>query len=578
MTLTLRAPPALAAPAVSVPIGMAELCVLALAAAVYGTGIGYGMPYWMVNDELPLIGGALRMLELQNPIPSLNPGPMQILYYPPGLPWLYLIIWTPILAIQWIAAGFPAPQAFADHVLADLGPLWLAARWLSVAFALGTVWVVMQLTREILNDRRASVLAGVLMATSLHHALLAHFARAWPATVFFFWWGLWAAWRIYADGRRRDYVWAALAAGLGFAVNYVGVLVSIAVAAAHVLRHRRLVVDRAVLLHAAIVAAFLAVILAASWQNFLRLGGFSSILSALPGVEANRPQGQPGAVLIFYAQTLAKVDPVLMAVGGLGLFVLARRAAIFLLLYAAAFAPYALLLITGFVDDDRYILPLTPLLAISAGALVGAVWARAPALGLACAVLVVAFPLAAAIQVDRLLLRDDPRLLARDRLLGAREGGIVSVMRAVKFPQDKGSLALQASLDPDSLSARDRRRLAGAPAPASDVEGVTALHLWQLTPAKLRGRSGESLYDELSARGYRWYVRDDLMTEGAVALDETVRRRARKVATFAPGPEGSHGPIPNLTDQFARGGAIHLFRIERLGPVVEIWQMQEDVR
>lgn len=576
MNVTFGEPRTLAAPAVSsMPLGMAELGVLVLAASVYSTGIGYGMPYWLVNDELPLIGGALRMLELRNPIPSLNPGPMQILYYPPGLPWLYLVIWSPILALEWIAEGFPALGAFADHVLADLGPLRLAARWLSVAFALGTVWVVMQLAWEVLRDRRASVLAGILMATSLHHVLLGHFARVWTPTVFLFWWGLWAAWRIYADGGRRDYVWAALAAGFGFAVNYVGVLVSVAVAAAHLLRHRRLVVDRTILLHAAIVAAFAAVILAVSWQNFLRLGGFSSIVSALPGFEANRDHSQPGAVLAFYAGTLLKSDPVLLAVGGIGLLVLARQAGKFLLLYGAVFGSYAVLLLTGFVDDDRYILPLTPLLAIAAGALIAAVWRWNAPLGAIAGILVVAFPLAAAIQLDRVLLRDDPRLLARDYLLDAnREGGIVSVMRAVKFPQDTASLALQAEIDPESLSARERRQLAGSPVAPSDAQGVSVLHLWQLTPAKLKSRSGDSLYDELRTNGYRWYVRDDLTTPDALALDEVVRRRAERISTFAPSPGGSLGPIPNLTDQFARGGAIHLFRIERLGPVVEIWQMR----
>jgi hypothetical protein len=280
-------------------------------------------------------------------------------------------------------------------------------------------------------------------------------------------------------------------------------------------------------------------------------------------------------VLAFYAATLIKSDPVLVAVGGTGLLVLVRRGAVFLLIYGAMFGAYAVLLLTGFVDDDRYILPMTPLLAIAAGALIAAIWRKSARLGVAASILVVAFPLAAVIQFDRLLLRDDPRLLARDYLLDAgRDGGIVSVMRAVKFPQDTASLALQAKLDPQSLSARDRRRLAGSPVSATDTRDVSVLHLWQLTPAKLKNRSADSLYDELRASGYRWYVRDDLTTPEALALDETVRRRAALIATFAPSPEGSYGPIPNLTDQFARGGAIHHFRIERLGPVVEIWQIQ----
>src|SRR5690242_10046940 len=80
-------------------------------------GIGYGQPFWLANDELPLVGGALRMLELRNPIPSLNPGPMSILYYPPGLPWLYLVVWSPVLLVEWILSGFVPLQMFADQLL-----------------------------------------------------------------------------------------------------------------------------------------------------------------------------------------------------------------------------------------------------------------------------------------------------------------------------------------------------------------------------------------------------------------------------------------------------------------------------
>jgi hypothetical protein len=345
---------------------------------------------------------------------------------------------------------------------------------------------------------------------------------------------------------------------------------------AHLARHRRLVIDRPILLHAAIVAAFIALFFAASWQNLLRLGSYSGVVSALPGVEANSQHIEPYVVLTFYATTLIKSDPVLLLVGGIGLLVLARRAPMFLLLYGAIFGSYALVIVTGYVNDDRYILPLTPVLAIAAGALIGAIWRWRMPVGVLAGLIVVAFPLAAVIQFDRLLLRDDTRILARDFLItAARQGGVVSVMKAVRLPQDMPSLDLQAKLDPDSLNYRERRRLAGNPiSPQDGAEGIPVLHLHQFTADKLKDRSPDALFDDLKAQGYRWFVRDDFTDPSISALDVTMRRRGTKVAVFAPSPDGHSGPIPNLTNQFARGGAVDLFRVERLGPVVEVWQMK----
>ena len=150
--------------------------------------------------------------------------------------------------------------------------------------------------------------------------LVDHFARVWSPAVLLFWCGLWAAWRVYAKGERRDYVFAAVAAGLGFAGNYVPVLTSIAVAVAHLARHRRLAVDRSILLYAAIVAAFIAVVLAASWHDFIRLGGYSAVLG--PAVVAS---GSGQSLMAFYVAMAAKTDPVMIGIGAVGLVAMAFR-------------------------------------------------------------------------------------------------------------------------------------------------------------------------------------------------------------------------------------------------------------
>ncbi len=552
--------------------------VLIVAVLLRVVGIGYGQPFWLANDELPLVGGALRMLELRNPIPSLNPGPMNILYYPPGLPWLYLVVWSPVLALQWALSGFLPLQAFADRLLTDLTPVWLTSRLVSVIFSVATVWVVMRLTAELLKDRVAALIAGLLMATSFHHGVLGHFARVWAPTIFFFWWGLWAAWRLYEDGRERDYVWAALAAGLGFAVNYVGVLISLAVALAHLMRHRRIAIDRPILIHAAIVAIFIAIIAASSWHTFLRLMGFSGFLAGVPGAEDKQGTVQVVYLLGYYVVTLLKSDALLVAAGLLGLPLLVRRAPLFVALFLVVFGPYAVMILTGYANDDRYILPLTPLLAIGAAALATLPWARlrGPALAVLAAVIVVQGALLA--RLEYLMLRPDTRVLARawaQEKVPANEG-VIGAMRSVPFEQQLRAVALERDLAPGALSYLQRRRLAGFNLPSGGGgPQIDAVDIRRIGPEALRTLSPERLLERLIAAGYRWFVIDDLSGPvGDGRFEKLLLDRAKLVATIDPGSDRGFGPVFNLTDQFERGASFDVLRLHHLGPVVKIYRFE----
>ena len=54
--------------------------LLALCAILYFIGIWYGLPYFFVGDEPSLIGGALKMVQLKNPLPVLQPQEFKLLY------------------------------------------------------------------------------------------------------------------------------------------------------------------------------------------------------------------------------------------------------------------------------------------------------------------------------------------------------------------------------------------------------------------------------------------------------------------------------------------------------------------
>jgi hypothetical protein len=552
------------------------LFVLLVAVLLRIIGIGYGQPFWLANDELPLVGGALRMIELHNPIPSFNPGPMSILYYPPGLPWLYLVIWTPQIALQWIFFGLPPLQIFSDRLLSDLTSIWTTARLVSAAFSVATVWVVMRLTAEALKDRVAALIAGLLMATSFHHGMLGHFARVWPSTIFFFWWGLWATWRIYEQGTKRDYIWAALAAGFGFAVNFVGVLISFGAALAHIARHRRLVVDRPILVHAVIVAIFIAVVAAASWNDILRLMGFSSFLAKIPGVSDQHGVLQVGYLLEYYFFTLLKSDALLVAAGLVGLPLLLRKAPFLVCLFFVVFAPYWTMILTGYANDDRYILPLTPIFAIAGGSLAMVSWPawRRAALAVLVAIIVVQGALLG--QLEYLMMRPDTRMLARGWMqedVPANEG-VIDALRSVTFEQTLRAVELERDLAPGAISYLQRRRLAGVKlSSGGGGRQLDAVNIRQIGPEALQTRSPEQLLQLLISAGYRWFVADDLSGPvGDGQFEKLLLSRARLIETINPGSDIHFGPVFNLTDQFERGASFDLFRLQHLGPVVKIYR------
>ena len=543
--------------------------VLLFAVLVHLPGLHYGLPFHLANDELPLIGGALRMIQLHNPIPSMNPGPMAILYYPPGLPWLYLVIWAPVLAAQWVLAGFPTASAFSDIVLTHLGPLWMVSRLISVAFLAGTIWVVIRLTSEMTRDRLAAVIAGALVATSFHHAILAQFARVWEPTVFFFWCGLWACWRIYKTGERSAYVWAAFAAGFGFAVNYVGVLVSLGVAAAHLLRHRRIVIDRSILLHAAIVALFLAVILAVSWPNFVRLFGVTTVASGRVS--------ESGSLILFYLWTLLKSDPLLVLIGVLGLPLLVYRAWALIVFFLVVFIPYSMVILSGTGFDDRYILPLTPILAIAGGA-----FATFPASKLRMATLTAAGVIVVAqgvllLQLAHLMTRRDTREIARawaSTHVPAGEGVLVA-LRGMTFEQTLRSIEFERELAPNGLDFLQRKRLSGA-----DIKSggggpqINAIDIRQVGLDALKGTSPRALLDRLESHNYHWLLIDNLAGPiGDGSFERLLLSRAKLVGTIAP-DHGVVGPNFNLTDQFAQAGAWNILWLNRLGPPVRIYHFE----
>ena len=100
---------------------------------------------------------------------------------------------------------------------------------------------------------------------------------------------------------------------------------------------------------------------------------------------------------------------------------------------------------------------------------------------------------------------------------------------------------------------------------------LTTVNLMQPPAQSLTPLGPDGHYDKLVGAGVRWYVTDDLVTDPTrKPLNVSAAARGEHRRRFAPGPEGVYGPVFNLSNQFERFRWLDLFRIQRLGPQVDI--------
>ncbi|MFA6467196.1 MAG: glycosyltransferase family 39 protein [Patescibacteria group bacterium] len=184
-------------------------------------GINYGLPMHLVGDEESLVGGAIKMIELKRFFPVLNPDQFKILYYPPIIPYLYVLTSLPIIIFKFFVSGFDV-LALKDYFILNLDGIWISARLTSSIFSLGVLVVVYKLT-ELIFSKKAAYLATILLALSFFHVLLSHQARHWIFTVFFAYLTILLT-ILLVKGRLKKYWLIGLTAGIALGTTYVTAL------------------------------------------------------------------------------------------------------------------------------------------------------------------------------------------------------------------------------------------------------------------------------------------------------------------------------------------------------------------
>ncbi|MDD5223073.1 MAG: glycosyltransferase family 39 protein [bacterium] len=190
--------------------------IFLLALALRIKGISLLLPYFESGqDERYLVEHALKILKTGD----LNP---HFVWYG-----AFPIYWTAmlyglVLGVRcWVTGGIDAVgECIRDFGMYDQGfLLFYLGRATSIAFGLGTVYLVYLLGRKVLN-RETGLLAAFFLSISPLHIYFSQIFKVdasllfWTLLTFYF------AWELYRQGRLRDAIGAGVCGGLSLGTKY----------------------------------------------------------------------------------------------------------------------------------------------------------------------------------------------------------------------------------------------------------------------------------------------------------------------------------------------------------------------
>lgn len=385
--------------------------LLVLGAGLRLVGIGYLLPEVMNRDGMVVV----RQVEI------LRGGPAT----PETDPWhygFYPHVMARIATLVPAETSRPSGPASLEEHLALASAPWIRLRIVSALLSLLAVPATYLLGRRFL-DRGGALFAAALVATSLHHIVLALQEKPHATATSFIAIALVAATSLRRKPDLRAYLLAGVAAGLAVGSLQTGAACLFAVAAAFLLRREEAAgrASRAwILATVAIVAAsvrfFYPFFFRASSgavrssESTTSVGGFAHMLA----------EGFGSARITKILAALFGLDPLVVVLAVLGVLLWAiaiarsrerrlesSRGDLPILLAFAT--PYLVVLLCFRETLVRFCLPLLPLLAIAAGYGFRRATARWPkGASIAIAVLLLAIPTWPAVHFARIRTRPSP--------------------------------------------------------------------------------------------------------------------------------------------------------------------------
>ncbi len=565
--------------------------ILAHALMLKLTGLDHGLPFPLRSDEESMIGGAMRMIELRTVFPFLHPEKMEILNYPPFIPYIYMALIAPVLGFAYVVNGLPPMDEMHLLVFEIMGEIFLSARLSSVLISLGTIYLVYLIARRLFKDPHVALLAAFLLSIDFFSNFTSHFARHWNLTTLTIWACVYLAIRIAQEEQRKHYLWLGITAGLGFGASFtLGGLGIVAGGIAQIYLSLKkfgfsamAVKDQFNNKALIMVGTFLAISLvffALHPNALLRLtvGGVASLddpKTVMQWLES----------IYFYVRISALANPVLTVLMFSSFVILLfKRKYNVLAWHVGTFLFYLTSIYIMLTLEGRYIITIMPLFALGGGYVLAKVlkFSHSGIMKLfpvALVSLIVAYPLATAWQTSLLLSRDDTRMLAiawMDQNIPA-DAKIVIGLKHVNVRPTMAGIVEQKEVAPNSLNAYMRTLTKAYKSDKfsnSDFKGRAyhAVHTERFRPPLLETSQQGAFLDIWLDRGYEYFVIQHRNPEFDTEFNKRIRAEGERLAIFRPTTGKTQPPYLHST-LLITGPVSDFFSFDRFGPIVEIYKI-----
>lgn len=573
--------------------------ILLAALALRLFGIGYGFPLFLVNDEPALVLGALKMLELKTLVPAWHEAEFKtVLYYSPFVPYFYLAVLSPVIALNYLASGMPPLADYKDAITLDPSFIWIAARFFNMFLGVSLIYVAYRIARRVTASERAALFTALFLALSFYHIQLSHVVRHWmPAALLVY--ATWlASFGIRGGGGRKAYLATGILAGVGTAINTSAAIALLPAGFAHLGRLpagqagsgasvARKIFSANAWLMAALATAIVGASVALYPYGFTRAEGAASVagdISMRLGFLATRSVGEWARLLYDYGTLLFRYETGLALFALIGGALLFRRDRLFVAtVFLFSFA-YLTLLYLFFSKIPRALIFLLPAFAVLAGyGLDRALkWLRgrfgghsfaAVFLEIALFGALFAYPLAVALQYGYLAAQPDTRLVAKSWIEANLPAGTKVLMdtQYLRLTNTKKGITDLAAIAPSGLRSQDRVLLsrddARYPVPAHYV-----LNLHFLTPDRTERTIGDPAF--FRARGFRYLIveYEDADRSDLEPSTRALLQNLRLVKRFTPFRNQELPFGIDLSGEIASVPPSTLFRLSRFGEIVDVYE------
>ncbi|MBI2639329.1 MAG: phospholipid carrier-dependent glycosyltransferase [Candidatus Sungbacteria bacterium] len=562
-------------------------------------GIAYGFPLFLVKDEPALIYGALKMAELKTLVPALHQDEFKkVLYYPPGPSYFYLIGLAPFVGIHYLLSGLPPFTDYKNTLAVDPGFIWLIGRVFNAFFGIANIFLVYLLARKLFQSEKAGLFAALFLAVSFYHLQLSQVVRHWmPAALLIY--AVWFLSAKIAAGEGGSKIYAAIGILLGVSVggiNTASVVGLVPFMLAHFFRPAttpfwKKIVDRKFIFSILLFALISLIFVALYPYGFTRAEGASGpsvdVVQRLSGLADKSILGLIEFVW-FYTKLLLRYETILFVFALLGAaFLFFKRNPRWVLGGALFVVLYLALLYSFFNPIPRGLIFILPLFAVFAGHTADVLWNKLVALAILQYSAVLKYLITALFVIlffgwqsvtdfryDWLIFQPDTRLeasawVARHILEGEK---ILADSQYLRIPNTKEGIKNLERIDSGALRAADYARLRFS----DELYPKPAYHFLNLHFVS-RDSQERKISDAefFRKQGFRYFIveydyfdRRDLDPRSAALV-----RQSRLVARFDNGAGQKFETATDAGGEIATISLADLFRIQRLGKFVEIYEL-----